>query len=189
MRKAIDRRQAWATKRKDTEMNKCHILPLAFITLTFVASCAPRTDLASDAITIDSLLTVAEVYVGDTMTVKGIVKSVCANVDGQAQTIVITDSSDINRLRIDVTAPSEVEGLSKGDAMAVRGVLGETRTSKGDLREKEVEADSVYAAGHIGKEAYESMKNDIAAKKAFIEFQRRDYYSEFHIEATQVDAL
>ena len=189
MRKTIARRQAWATKRKDTEMNKCHILPLAFITLTFVASCAPRTDLASEAITIDSLLTVAEVYVGDTMTVKGIVNSVCTDGDGQTQTIVMSDSCGVNRLRVDITDSEGISRLNRGDAVAVRGVLGETRTTKGDLREKEVEADSIYAAGHIGKETYESMKNDIAAKKAFIEFQRRDYYSEFHIEATQVDAL
>ncbi len=189
MRKTVVSRQAWATKRKDTEMNKCHILPLAFITLTFVASCAPRTDLASEAITIDSLLTVAEVYVGDTMTVKGIVNSVCTDGDGQTQTIVMSDSCGVNLLRVDITDSEGTNSLNRGDAVAVRGVLGETQTTKGDLREKEAEADSIYAAGHIGKETYESMKNDIAAKKAFIEFQKRDYYSEFHIDANLVEAL
>ncbi len=167
-------------------MNKCHNLPLAFITLTLIASCAPHTDLSPDAITLDSLLTVAEVYVGDTMTVKGIVKSVYTDGDGRIQAMVMSDSCDANRLRIDVTIPDEISSMGQGDAVAVRGVLGETRTTMSDLQKKDAEADSIFATGHIGKEAYERMKNDIAAKKAFIEFQKRDYYSEFHIDATDI---
>ncbi len=165
-------------------MNRCHILPLAFTTLTLIASCAPHSDMPSDAITIDSLLTVAEVYVGDTMTVKGFVKSI----DGKSQTVVISDSCDANLLRIDVTGPDVIKGIGKGDAVSVRGVLGESRTTVTDLLKKDAEVDSIYKAGLIGKETYEGMKNDIAAKKAFIEFQKRDYYSEFHIDASELCA-
>ncbi len=196
------------TNKKEIKGYLCHVRPAAFptserktekrhqtmkkflapiaVALTAMAAtacCDSNRQLTANAITIDSLLTVAEVYIGDTMTVYGL-----AIADGEGESFFITDSARTNKIRIVPTADCKTQGsVETGALVCAKGVLCEDRTTKFELDAKAAEADSLLKAGAITEDVCEKVRNAIAAKKAYIEFTGRFYYSEYFIRGTQVE--
>lgn len=142
-----------------------------------------KSGLGDEAVTLDSLLTVAEAYVGDTMTLRGIAATDCC--DGA---LYVTDSACTNKIRIASTAPDFCSVAENGQAVCVRGVIREDRVTRDELASKAAEADSLRRSGAISEEMCERVQNAIAAKKAYMDFTRRDYYSEFYIQGTSIEA-
>lgn len=158
-------------------------IAVALTAMATTACCESNRQLTANAITIDSLLTVAEVYIGDTMTVCGL-----AITEDEAEAFFLTDSTRTNKIRIEPAADCQTTGSVKtGVLVCAKGILCEDRTTKFELDAKAEEADSLLKAGAITEDVCEKVRNAIAAKKAYIEFTGRFYYSEYFIRGTQVE--
>lgn len=163
-------------------MNKMKVPTVAAIAAIALTACGKADGgLSGEAITLDSLLTVAEAYVGDTITLRGIA------VQKEGAPLYVTDSAKTNKLRIERTEGCSTDEVVEGDAMCVRGILREERTTKNEILAKEAEADSLRLIGVIAPETFGKIKNLIAAKKAYLEFTGRDYYSEYYMVGTEIE--
>lgn len=147
---------------------------------TVTASCGRNANsIPADAMTTDSLLYVAEVYVGDTVCLRGF----ATRPSGQGS-FAVTDSARTCEIRIEPAEAADIEG---GEAVVVRGLLCEERTSAAELAAKAAEVDSLCVAGLVSDDVAQKTRNAIAAKKAYMEFTGRDYYSVFSIRGARVE--
>lgn len=145
-----------------------------------VAACGSgHCKIDGEAMTTDSLLYVAEVYVGDTVCLRGTAVSV-----SEPGFFAVTDSGRACEIKVEYERAADIEG---GETVIVRGRLREDRTTKADITAKAAEVDSLYAAGIICDNIRQKTLNAIAAKKAYMEFTGRDYYSVFSITGAQVE--
>lgn len=145
-----------------------------------LASCGGAVSpLASQAITIDSLLYVAEVFVGDTVTICGTaLRPSCDSC------FAMTDSAHTAEINIESASAIEIEG---GETVIARGQLHEQRITIADIDAKAAEVDSLAKAGAISDDMRQKTINTIEAKKAYMQFRRQDYYSVFSIRGAQVE--
>lgn len=157
------------------------ITPLAIaLTATSLASCGHcRCQIDGDAMTTDSLLYVAEVYVGDTVRLRG--TAVRLSEPGY---FAVTDSGRTCEIKVEYEGAADIDG---GESVVVKGLLCEERTTKADIMAKAAEVDSLCAAGAVSDAVRQKTQNAIAAKKAYMEFTGRDYYSVFSISGAQVE--
>ncbi|MBQ3636341.1 MAG: hypothetical protein II951_12110 [Bacteroidales bacterium] len=141
---------------------------------------APSECIQGVAITTDSLLTVAEGLVGDTVYVRGYVRHVCKH---SGKKCFISDKE--RKMQIRVTAGGEIGGFNKeliGSEIAVKGILKENRISKEDLEKAEQEIEAEKAQGDASKvQTCETELSDIAAKKAFMDLKGLGYYPDYYV--------
>lgn len=153
---------------------------MAVLSAMALAQCGgPVSPLASQAITIDSLLYVAEVFVGDTVTIRGTaLRPSCDSC------FAMTDSAHTAEISIESAGNVSIEG---GETVIARGRLCEERITIADIDAKAAEVDSLAKAGAISDAMRQKTINAIEAKKAYMQFRRQDYYSVFSISGAQVE--
>lgn len=143
----------------------------------------------ADTMTTDSLLYIAEVFVGDTVTFCGRAK--LPNDVLTTETFMVSDSVGSAEICVEMAAPIDIEAgeIATGDAVVVRGLLHEKRVTAQDLDAKAHETDSLSAAGVITDSMRQKTLNAIEAKKAYMHFKGQTYYSVFSIQGAQVTVL
>lgn len=172
---------------------KTHFSPLAasLAAALALAACAggPVNPLVSQAITVDSLLYVAEVFIGDTVTVRG--TAILPSESGTTDAFLVSDSAHTSEIRVLMDSPIDIEAgeIATGDAVIVRGQLQEQRITRQDIEAKAHEVDSLAAAGAITTDVQQKTLNAIEAKKAFMHYTGRTYYSVFSIHGALVTVL
>ncbi|MCQ7926266.1 hypothetical protein NP234_24070, partial [Salmonella enterica] len=133
-----------------------------------------------DAMTADSLLYVAEVYVGDSVTLRGtaIIR------DGQ-EGLSVADSALTCEIHVETPPGADIR---TGQHVVVRGLLHEERTSASEVDAKVAEVDSLFAAGLLSADVRQKTLNALSAKKAYMEYSGRAYYSVFSLRGAKVIA-
>lgn len=156
------------------------LLPAVALAAALVAcqGKAPQDEAAS--ISIDSLLTVAEACVGDTLTVRGVVMAIT-----DSATIYMADAECGSKVRVNA---SEMGDIEPGDAIVAHGILSEARTSIEAINRKEALVDSLYREGRITSRELQKASNALAAKRAYMELTDRGYCPEFFLTEARVSA-
>lgn len=182
---------AWRQAARNTlVMIKNMLLLAASAVAVALSSCsrpAESASLAEGAITVDSLLGVAETRVGDTLVVRGFVRHTCKK---SGRRCFISDSERQSKMRVE--AGGQIGSFDPsliGQEVAVRGVLREKRTSMADV-EKALEAIEAKMEGEAeAGDACETTLNTLAAKKAYMELKGRDYYSDFFMDGLDYEVI
>ena len=150
---------------------------------------AKEAQYVAEAYTVDSLLTYAEAFVGDTLVVRGFVRHTCKH---SGRRCFVSGEDRKTKMRIE--AGGQIGGFNKeliGSEIAVRGVVRENRTTRDELlkAEAEVQAMQATASSEAQGEQCESTVMDISAKKAFMDLNHRDYYAEYYIDGVDYEVL
>ncbi len=166
-------------------------LPLAVASL-IITSCGGQTSqsasvevaeetecLMSSAISMDSLLVVAEGLVDDTIVVRGNVRHTCKH-SGRKCFISTADRSN----KMCVFAGGKIGGFNKeliGSDIAVKGILRVQRISREDVLKAEAELEAMKAQGS-NVAGCESELGNIAAQKAYMDLNNQDFYPQYFVE-------
>lgn len=171
-------------------MKKWTILPLA---LLFLAACGNRENQESkapEALTVDSLLSVQDQLIGDTISLEGF----CVEVCGHGSTHVILLGSDSTKV-VNVEADQQLVSFPKealNSNLRVKAVIEEERVDEAFLSDWERRLDESLKASDGGNpQAVAMLKQQIAEIRAVIaeraKTEGKNYYSQYHIMASEYE--
>ena len=124
-------------------MKKSFIISaMAFIGMMIVTACgnkaATEAEVTDNTVSVDSLLVTPEAYLGDTISIEGVVSHLCAHGGRKA---FVLGSSDSVMIRCDATP--EMGGAFPQDCIhhpiMVKGVLIESRLTEDDVKQLEAQ--------------------------------------------------
>lgn len=124
-------------------MKKSFIISaMAFIGMMIVTACgnkaATEAEVTDNTVSVDSLLVTPEAYLGDTISIEGVVSHLCAHGGRKA---FVLGSSDSVMIRCDATP--EMGGAFPQDCIhhpiMVKGVLVESRLTEDDVKQLEAQ--------------------------------------------------
>ena len=146
--------------------------------------------LTSQAISTDSLLSIASEHVGDTLCVRGYVRHTCKH---SGRRCFISDAKRENQIRVE--AGGKIGGFNKeliGSEIAVRGALQEYRKSKEDVEKQIVEL--TKKAEGLTKEDGSAEQCDIErgnldAQMAYMDERGLDYYPIYYIDGVDYEEI
>lgn len=159
--------------------------------LLALAACTPANQQnkeESGAMSVDSLLSVQDQLIGDTIDLQGF----CVEVCGHGSTHVILLGSDSTKV-VNVEADAQLGSFSKdalNNILSVKAVVEEERVDEAFLADWERRLDESLKAPDGGNpEAVAMLKKQIAEIRAVIaertEKEGKDYYSQYHIVASE----
>lgn len=146
---------------------------------------AAQGSLAEGAFSVDSLLNVAEFRVGDTLAVRGVVRHTCRK---GGLRCYVSDKDGETKLRINAPEGQSFSDELIGSEIACRAVLCENRVMAHEVDSALAALESVEPAGGEVDHC-ESSRNDLSAKKAYMELKGQDYYSEFFADALEYEVV
>lgn len=166
------------------------MLPLAFL---FLAACGNRENQGSETsavLTVDSLLSVQDRLIGDTITLQGF----CVDVCGHGSTHVTLLGSDSTKV-VSVEADQQLVSFPKealNSNLRVKAVVEEQRVDEGFLSDWERRLDESLKAPDGGNpQAVAMLKQQIAEIRAVIaertKTEGKNYYSQYHIMASEYE--
>ena len=135
---------------------------------------------ASRAYTVDSLLNVAEACVGDTLSVRGVVRHTCRD---SGLRCFIADKDGQTKLRINAPDGGSFQPDLAGREVVCRVIVRENRVMAHEVDSALAAIGLREAAEDSRADHCESSRNDLSAKKAYMELKGQDYYSEFYADA------
>ncbi len=174
----------------DFVMKKRHIRALAVSAAALaLASCggnASAPGMAAASISVDSLMSVAEASVGDTIVVRGFVRHTCKH--GGRRCFVSNAGRDS---QVRVEAGEAIGSFDKGligAEVAVRGVVRENRVSADEIREAIRATEERKASG----EAAEHCESALGVLNQRMEKAGQDgrgYYSDFYVDGLEFEKI
>lgn len=135
---------------------------------------------ADQAIAPDSLLTVASAYVGDTLLVRAPIRGISTG-GGSAR---IGDRRSPVVLRVQAPDGGLFDHGDAGRTLVVKGRVCELRTSRQALVLERQRLETL--PGPLDRDQQEQL-NNVAAKIAYMELEKRDYSVEYFLQAVAVD--
>ncbi len=175
------------------------ILFIAFTVLACVAcgnksqqtAETPETTTKSDAdvptYELESLLAVAEQYIGKTVVVKGTVTHTCKH-SGKRCFLVGEDGKTSFR----VEAKGDIGGFNKelvGSTLAVKGTLQERRLTKEYIDQQEKEVNEQKAKEDGSAESCQAELNNIASMKEWMKTHNKEYYAIYYMDGQSYEVV
>ncbi len=147
-----------------------------------------KPSLSDMSISVDSLFNVAEAHVGDTLAVRGVVRHTCKH-SGRRCFVSDKDSESDNKLRIEALEGNGFDAKLVGQQIAVRGVVRENRIPAARVDSLLADLDVKEQSGQVAADHCESSRNNLAAMKARMESQGRDYYSVIYVDGLEYEVV
>ncbi len=147
-----------------------------------------KPSLSDMSISVDSLFNVAEAHVGDTLAVRGVVRHTCKH-SGRRCFVSDKDSESDNKLRIEAPEGNGFDAKLVGQQIAVRGVVCENRIPAARVDSLLADLDVKEQSGQVAADHCESSRNNLAAMKARMESQGRDYYSVIYVDGLEYEVV
>lgn len=143
---------------------------------------AEQENPAARAYTVDSLLNVAEAYVGDTLSVRGVVRHTCR---ASGRRCFVADEGGQTKFRINAPDGDSFAPDLVGREIVCRVIVRENKVMAHEVDSALAAIELSEAAGESRADHCESSRNDLSAKKAYMELKGQDYYSEFYADALE----
>lgn len=147
-----------------------------------------KPSLTDMSISVDSLFSVAEAHVGDTLAIRGVVRHTCKH-SGRRCFVTDKDSETDNKLRIEAPEGNSFDASLIGQHIAVRGIVREDRIPAAKVDSLLADLDVKEQSGEAEASHCESSRNNLAAMKAFMELQGRDYYSVIYVDGLEYEVV
>ena len=157
---------------------------VALLAVFAAAGCISTNRTATEALTVDELLTTAETRIGDTVRVIGL----CVNTCGHGNSHITLMGSDTTQV-IEALADERMQSFDPRIAnctVAVEGVVAEQRIERAFLDDWEMRLDASIEGGKGNPEAVAMLKGQIRELRDSIAARQardgKDYWSIYRIE-------
>lgn len=168
-------------------------LCVSLLILSFVVACQSKTNsseqVAGSAYQVDSLLVLQDSLIGDTIEIEGFCVDVCGH-GGSHITLMGSDTTQV----VNVVAGPQVGSFSNdllNNNVRVKVVIDEQRVDEAFLSDWEHNLDESLKTPQGNPEAVAMLKKQIAEIRAAIaertEKENKNYYSQYHIIASEYD--